>query len=78
MLFRSDEVHRLGGRLVNFVHDEWQTECPYDKATALQIASIQSHALTKVGKELKLKCPLAGSYTNDHGYTIGKNWYTTH
>lgn len=67
-------------KLVNFVHDEWQTEVKNDMATAILVAKTQSDALREVGEELKLKCPLAGSYWNeDHNdYTIGTNWYQTH
>jgi DNA polymerase-1 len=66
--------------LVDMVHDEWQTETPNDMEKALRVAESQCKALEDVGKELKLKCPLAGSYYNeDHkDYTIGTNWYRTH
>lgn len=67
-------------KIVNFVHDEWQTETVNDMDTALEIARIQSDSLRIVGEELNLNCPLAGSYWNDdhHCYTIGKDWSTTH
>ena len=67
-------------KLVNFVHDEWQTETKNNMAEAIRLAEIQCKALEFVGQELKLKCPLAGSYWNDdhHDYTIGTNWYQTH
>jgi DNA polymerase I len=66
--------------LVNFVHDEWQTECPNDVSLALKIAQMQADSLREVGEELHLKCPLAGSYWNDDhkDYTIGTNWRITH
>lgn len=66
--------------LVNFVHDEWQTECPNNVDIALKIAKIQADSLREVGEELNLKCPLAGSYWNDDlkDYTIGTNWKVTH
>jgi DNA polymerase I-like protein with 3'-5' exonuclease and polymerase domains len=66
--------------LVNLVHDEWQTECPNNMDIALEIAQRQANSLEEVGKELKLKCPLAGSYWNDDlkDYTIGTNWSRTH
>jgi DNA polymerase-1 len=66
--------------LVNFVHDEWQTECPNDMQIAVKIAKMQADSIRIVGEELGLKCPLAGSYWNeDHkDYTIGTNWYQTH
>ena len=67
-------------KFVNFVHDEWQTECYNDMAVATLIAKIQAESLREVGEELKLNCPLAGSYYNDdvNDYTIGSNWYVTH
>lgn len=67
-------------KLVNFVHDEWQTECPNNMEIAIKIAKMQADSLRAVGEELNLKCPLAGSYWNDdhHDYTIGTNWSVTH
>jgi DNA polymerase I-like protein with 3'-5' exonuclease and polymerase domains len=67
-------------KIVNFVHDEWQTEVPNDVELALRVAKIQADSLRLVGEELKLKCPLAGSYWNDDlaDYTIGPNWAYTH
>lgn len=66
--------------LVNFVHDEWQTETRNDLSEALWVAKVQSEALRKVGEDLGLRCPLAGSYWNDDhkDYTIGTNWSVTH
>lgn len=66
--------------LVNFVHDEWQTETPNDVKIALHVAKLQADSLQQIGEELKLKCPLAGSYWNDDlkDYTIGTNWSVTH
>jgi DNA polymerase-1 len=66
--------------LVNLVHDEWQTETPNDMAIALQVAKLQADSLRQVGEDLKLRCPLAGSYWNEDkkDYTIGTNWSVTH
>lgn len=66
--------------LVNFVHDEWQTETPNNMEVALRIAKMQADSLREVGEELGLKCPLAGSYWNDDDkdYTIATNWSKTH
>jgi DNA polymerase I len=66
--------------LVNFVHDEWQTECPNNMEIALKIAKMQADSLAEVGIELNLNCPLAGSYWSDHhnDYSIGTNWSFTH
>ena len=67
-------------RLVNFVHDEWQVECPNNLSTALEIAHLMSSSLAQTGEDLGLKCPLAGSYWNDDlkDYTIDTNWSKTH
>lgn len=67
-------------KIVNFVHDEWQTEVNNDMQLALHVAKTQAESLRLVGEELGLRCPLAGSYWNDDhkDYTIGTNWYQTH
>jgi len=72
------QLHNYDFKFVNMVHDEWQTEVPDDMDLALHIAKVQADSLRIVGEELGLKCPLAGSYWNDHGLTIGKTWYVTH
>lgn len=74
------KLEAMDARLVNFVHDEWQTECPNNIEIALRIARMQADSLREVGEELKLKCPLAGSYWNDDlkDYTIATNWSKTH
>jgi DNA polymerase I len=66
--------------LVNFVHDEWQTETPNNMEIALRVASLQADSLRVVGEELNLHCPLAGSYWNEElkDYTISTNWSRTH
>ncbi len=76
----SPLIKKLDSFLVDMVHDEWQTETPNDFNIAMQVAQIQADAIREVGEELKLKCPLAGSYWNDDhkDYTIGTNWYQTH
>lgn len=75
-----DKLKEYDACLVNFVHDEWQTECPNNVDIALKIAKMQADSLVEVGKDLKLKCPLAGSYWNDDhkDWTVGTNWYQTH
>ena len=66
--------------LVNLVHDEWQTETPNDMAQAVRVAEIIANSLREVGEELKLNCPMQGSFYNDEtkDYTIGPNWAYTH
>ena len=74
------ELEKMDAQLVNFVHDEWQAECPNNIELALRIANMQADSLRLVGEELKLKCPLAGSFWNDDlkDYTIATNWSRTH
>jgi DNA polymerase I len=66
--------------LVNLVHDEWQSECPNDAKTAIDLAKTKAESLKEVGEELGLKCPLLGSYWSDahNDYSIGVNWSYTH
>lgn len=74
------ELEGLNSKLVNFVHDEWQTETPNNMEIAIKVAKLQADSLRIVGEQLKLNCPLAGSYWNDdlNDYTIGNNWSVTH
>lgn len=67
-------------KIVNFVHDEWQVEVPNDTRIAIEVAKMMADSLRQVGEDLKLKCPLAGSYWNDDlkDYTIATNWSKTH
>lgn len=76
----ESKLSEYDAMLVDFVHDEWQTETPNNMAIAINIAKIQADSLREVGEELKLNCPLAGSYWNEdlHDYTIGTNWKVTH
>lgn len=69
--------------LVNWVHDEWQTETINDMETALYIAKAQADAIKLAGEAYNLYCPLAGSYETDgpNGTripSIGTNWTHTH
>lgn len=57
-------------KLVDFVHDEWQTET--QPKFADYILKVQSWAIEKAGIDLNLKCPLAASGS------IGANWRDTH
>lgn len=76
----SSLLEAMDAKLVNFVHDEWQVECPNNMTTALFIAEMMASSLKIVGEGLKLNCPLAGSYWNDDhkDYTIATNWAYTH
>ena len=75
-----DKLKEYDALLVNFVHDEWQVECPNNMTTALTIAELLSKSLGECGKDLNLRCPLAGSYWNDKAkdYTIATRWSATH
>lgn len=76
----ADRLDDYNALLVNYVHDEWQTEVPNNLDIALKVAKMQADSLREVGEELGLNCPLAGSYWNDDAkdYTIGANWAITH
>lgn len=64
--------------IVNFVHDEWQTEVP-DYDTGLVVAHEQADAIKWAGEYLNLNCPMAGSILSGHGkIAIGHNWLETH
>lgn len=65
---------------VDIVHDETQKEVPNDKDLAIMIAKKEADFYREVGEELKLKCPLTGSYWNEdlNKYSIGTNWSKTH
>ncbi len=75
-----DKLKDYDAKLVNLVHDEWQVECPNNMSIALSIAEMMASSLKEVGEDLKLICPLAGSYWNDDlkDYTIATNWSKTH
>ena len=68
-----EELNKRGipFKLVDFVHDEWQTECDSEE-DAHEIGKVQCKAIEDVGNELGLYCPLAGSYD------IGRTWLETH
>lgn len=57
---------------VNFVHDEWQTECYESLDGAERLGELQRNSIVQAGVDLGIYCPLAGSTD------IGKNWYDTH
>ena len=57
--------------LVNFVHDEWQTEVP-DRDIAEYVAQVQKDAIRQAGEDLGLRCPMSGSSD------IGLTWHDTH
>lgn len=58
--------------LVNFVHDEWQTQVNADKAVAEYVSQVQKDAIREAGELLNLLCPMSGSSD------IGHTWKDTH
>ena len=65
-----EEVEGSGARLVNFIHDEWQTEAyPQD---ADYVGQVQADSIVAATDHFQLNCPMAGEYV------IGDNWYETH
>lgn len=70
---------RIPFKLVNFVHDEWQTQVPHNRELAEYVANTQADSIREAGETLKLRCPMAGSILSGHGgVAIGQNWYETH
>lgn len=59
-------------KLVDYVHDEWQTQVKGDRDMAEYVGQVQADAIREVGEDLGIFCPLAGSYD------IGKDWLETH
>ena len=69
----QDELRReILYKQVNFVHDEWQTNVRGSKEDADYVGRIQAASIQQVGRELGVKCPLAGQYS------LGRNWLETH
>ena len=65
-LQRSKVEHKI----VANVHDEWQIECPSDKAEFVGRAGV--NAIIEAGVHFNLNCPLNGAYN------VGDNWKDTH
>lgn len=76
----ADKLKNYDAKLVNFVHDEYQVECPNNVAIALEIGNMMCDSIRLAGEDLKLNCPLAGSIWNDDhkDWTVGTNWSVTH
>lgn len=68
------ELDKLGidYRLVNFVHDEWQTEVRGDYTLAEFVGRLQADSIQEVGRHFGIRCPMAGNYN------VGKSWADTH
>lgn len=63
---------RIEHRLVNFVHDEWQTEIRDDPFTKEFASKSQTEAIINAGRRHILRCPLGATAK------FGINWYATH
>lgn len=63
---------RVNYLLVNFVHDEWQTELDNDLDLCNYVGQLQAQSITQAGLRYNLRCPLSGNYV------IGKNWAESH
>lgn len=59
-------------KLINWIHDEWQTEVPRDRNLALYVGEVQAEAIRLAGERLNVRCPQKGTFR------IGRNWYETH
>jgi DNA polymerase-1 len=62
--------HKLDVKLVASIHDEYQFDCPKDKAD--QFGKLTREAMKLTEKELNVQCPL------DSEYKVGQNWAETH
>ena len=67
------DKEKIKYRQVNFVHDEWVTECLGDRSMAEHLGFLQQKSIEQVGKDLGVYCPLAGGIPK-----IGKNWKEVH
>lgn len=59
-------------KLVNFVHDEWQTVVPDDDEIIEIVSDAQTRSFIQAGLDLNLNCPLAGNAV------VGQTWKETH
>jgi DNA polymerase-1 len=66
------KLERIPFKLVNFVHDEWQTEVSAGRDVAEYVATVQKDAIRQAGEDLQLLCPMSGSSD------IGITWSETH
>ena len=57
-------------KFVANVHDEWQIEV--EESRADEAGQLGAKAIELAGKELKMRCPLAGEYK------VGNSWKETH
>jgi DNA polymerase I-like protein with 3'-5' exonuclease and polymerase domains len=72
LVILNDELRRakIDYKFVANVHDEWQIEV--EEARAEEAGKLGVLAIERAGKELKMRCPLAGEYK------VGNSWKETH
>ena len=72
LVILNDELRRakIDYRFVANVHDEWQIEV--EESRAEEAGQLGAKAIELAGKELKMRCPLAGEYK------VGNSWKETH
>ena len=69
---RKLDKEKVRYSIVNWVHDETQTEIDDDDDLCQYVQSVQIDAMVKVGSDLGLLCPLKA--TSAWGY----DWHATH
>lgn len=72
LVILNDELRRakIDYKFVANVHDEWQIEV--EESRAEEAGKLGAEAIELAGKELKMRCPLAGEYK------VGNSWKETH
>jgi DNA polymerase I-like protein with 3'-5' exonuclease and polymerase domains len=72
LVILNDELRRakIDYKFVANVHDEWQIEV--EESRAEEAGKLGAKAIELAGKELKMRCPLAGEYK------VGNSWKETH
>ncbi len=63
---------RIFYKLVNWPHDEWQTEVEDNIELAKYVGQVQCNAITEAGEYYNLLCPFKGNSK------FGKTWFDTH
>ena len=76
----AEDYKRGWWKFVDIVHDEYQMEIRNSVDYGIKVAKIVCECIEQAGRDLGIRCPLAGSYYNDDTKknTIGLNWYATH
>lgn len=72
LVILNDSLRRakIDYKFVANVHDEWQIEV--EESRAEEAGQLGAKAIELAGKELKMRCPLAGEYK------VGNSWKETH